>query len=63
MTNGATRMHSKLKLAASCIVLGLIVEAATLSWSHPTSFIVFAFAGALLIGLGIVIYLTAIVRQ
>lgn len=63
MTNGTTRMHSKLKLAAVCIVLGLIVEASTLSWSHPTSFIVFATVGVLLIASGIVIYLTAIVRQ
>jgi apolipoprotein N-acyltransferase len=58
-----SRITRKLKTAAACIVLGLFVEAATLWWSHPTSFIVFASAGALLIALGILIYLTAIVRQ
>jgi hypothetical protein len=45
------------------VMVGLVVEAITLYWSNPTSFIFFVGVGALLVGIGIVIYLIAIVRQ
>lgn len=44
------------------IVLGLLIEAGTLYWSNPTSFLVFAGAGALFVFAGVVVYLVAIVK-
>ena len=63
MSTAAGRLQRKLKIAAATVSVGLIVEASTLYWNHPTSFILFIGAGALLVALGIVIYLIAIVRH
>jgi len=62
MSNAASRLHHKLKTSAGIIILGLVVEVVTLYWSNPTSFILFLGVGALLVGVGIAIYLTAIVK-
>lgn len=52
---------SRLQLSGFLVVLGLIVEAVTLFWSHPTAFLVFLGLGGLLVGLGVLLYLFAIV--
>jgi hypothetical protein len=54
-------MERRLRLAGTLIVLGLLIELASLLWSHPLAFIVFIAAGGLLIGVGIVIYLYSLV--
>ncbi|MGA2096061.1 MAG: hypothetical protein ABSH39_07165 [Candidatus Acidiferrum sp.] len=43
------------------IILGLLVEIVSLLWFHPLSFVLFAFLGAILIGLGMVVYLASLV--
>lgn len=43
------------------IILGLLVEIVSLLWFHPLSFVLFAFLGAILIGLGIMVYLASLV--
>ena len=63
MTDAASCLQRKLRTAAALVIVGLLVEAITLHWSNPTSFIFFIGAGASLVGVGIVIYLTAIVRR
>jgi|HubBroStandDraft_1064217.scaffolds.fasta_scaffold161546_1 hypothetical protein len=50
-----------LQAASGLIILGLLVEIVTLLWFHPLSFVLFAFVGAILIGLGIVVYLLSLV--
>jgi hypothetical protein len=50
-----------LRASSVLIILGLLVEIASLLWFHPLSFVLFAFAGASLIGLGIVVYLASLV--
>lgn len=50
-------------IAAAMIILGLLVEAFTLYWSNPTSFLLFAGAGALLVLAGVVLYLVAIIKR
>jgi hypothetical protein len=54
-------LERRLRLAGTLIVLGLLIELASLLWSHPLAFIVFIAAGGLLIGVGIVIYLYSLV--
>ena len=51
----------RLRIAGVLIVLGLIVEALSLIWNHPLSFVAFLGIGGLLLFLGIVVYLTALV--
>jgi uncharacterized membrane protein len=55
------RFTRRFRLAALLIALGLIVEAVTLSWAHPTAFLVFLLLGGLLVGAGVLLYLLAIV--
>jgi hypothetical protein len=52
----------RLSRSGSLIVAGLAVEAVSFSWGHPTSFLLFAFVGVALTGLGIVAYLWALAR-
>jgi hypothetical protein len=60
--SGNRTIESRIRLAAALSLLGLAVEAVTLNILHPLSFIVFASIGVLLIGLGIVIFLLALLR-
>jgi len=43
------------------VILGLLVEIVSLLWIHPLAFVLFAFVGASLIGLGILVYLASLV--
>ena len=52
----------RLRIAGTLIVLGLIVEALSLIWNHPLSFVAFLGIGGILLFLGIVAYLTALVQ-
>ncbi len=53
----------RLRRAAILVMLGLLVELASLTWHHPTAFIVFVGAGGLLMAAGVVQYLALIVRR
>jgi hypothetical protein len=50
-----------LQASSGLIILGLLVEIVSLLWFHPLSFVLFAFVGAALIGLGILVYLASLV--
>jgi len=54
-------MQRLLRISGALIVLGLIVEIVSLLWFHPLAFVLFAFVGVVLIGLGIVVYLASLV--
>ena len=49
-----------LQASSVLIILGLLVEILSLLWFHPLAFVLFAFVGALLIGLGILVYLASL---
>ena len=51
----------KLRQAGILIILGLIVEGISLIWNHPLSFLGFLNVGGFLVGLGIVMYLLALI--
>ena len=51
----------RLRRAGILLVVGLLVEAATLAWAHPTAFLAFAGLGATLVVTGVALYLHAIV--
>lgn len=54
-------IHKKLRLAGILIAAGLVMEALTLVWNHPLSFLAFLAAGVLLILIGMALYLWTIV--
>jgi hypothetical protein len=57
----AIGIQRSLQVSSGLIVLGLLVEIVSLLWFHPLSFVLFAFVGVILIGLGIVVYLISLV--
>ena len=56
-------MHRLLQVSSGLVILGLIVEIITLEWFHPLSFVLFAFVGASLIGLGMLVYLASLLSR
>jgi polyferredoxin len=61
MTDSLARVQRNLKTAAYLLIAGLLLEGFTLYWADPTSFLLFICVSGTLIGLGILIYLIAIV--
>jgi hypothetical protein len=50
-----------LQVSSALVIVGLLLEIASLLWFHPLSFVLFAFVAAALIGLGILVYLVSLV--
>ena len=53
----------RLRLSGILIIVGLVVEALSLAWNHPLSFIAFIGIGGLAIGLGVIIFLMTLVSS
>ena len=54
------RLLRRLKLSGLLVSLGLIIEAITMLWSHPTAFLVFLLLGGTFVAAGVLVYLFAI---
>lgn len=50
-----------LRAAGVVIILGLLIEIASLMWIHALAFALFGFVGSTIIGMGILIYLASLV--
>lgn len=50
-----------LRISSVLVIAGLVIEIISLVWQHPLAFVLFAFVGAGLIGLGILVYLAGLV--
>jgi hypothetical protein len=61
MTEAA--LEKRLRVSAALVMLGLGVEIASLTWRHPTAFIVFVAGGGALMAAGIVLFLYSTVSQ
>ena len=53
-------MQWLLQVSSALVIMGLLLEIATLLWSHPLSFVLFVFVAAALIGLGILVFLVSL---
>lgn len=62
MTEIASKLTQGLNRSGALVGLGLLVEAVSLFWNHPTSFLLFAFLGAGLVVAGIVLFFWTIAR-
>jgi hypothetical protein len=56
-----SKIESRIRTSGSLVLLGLLVEAISLLWSHPTAFLLFAFLGGGLIAFGMMMYLYSLV--
>ena len=50
-----------LQISSGLVIVGLMLEIVSLLWFHPLSFVLFAFLGVVLIGLGILVFLVSLV--
>ena len=57
MKRNGTWIEHRLRISGVLVILGLIIEAASLHWSHPTAFLLFVFLGGLSMTAGILVYL------
>jgi len=57
------RQLRRLRIAALLLVLGLLIEVATLRSLHPFAFLSFAFLGMTLVAAAVLLYLYAIVSD
>lgn len=55
-----TTSDTRLRIAAALVMVGLVIEAFTLQWSHPIAFVVFMAAGGLALLLGVTLFLWAL---
>jgi predicted membrane channel-forming protein YqfA (hemolysin III family) len=60
MTDADPRLVRRLRLAGLLVGLGLLIEAVSLYWRHPTAFLVFLLLGGSLVAVGVVLYLISI---
>lgn len=61
MKLSAIGMRRLLQVSSALVIAGLLLEMVSLLWFHPLSFVLFAFVAAVLIGLGILVYLVSLV--
>lgn len=62
MSLAGETLSGRLARSGGLIATGLAVEATSLLWGHPTSFLLFLFVGATLVGAGVLLYLWSIAR-
>lgn len=56
-----TKIEKRIRLSGLLLIAGLLVELATLNWSHPTSFLFFVGIGGLLMVAGVLIFLISLI--
>jgi hypothetical protein len=55
------KIEKRICLAGILLIAGLLVELATLRWSHPTAFLFFLLLDGVLMAVGISVYLFSLV--
>jgi hypothetical protein len=60
---GANLLERRLQFSGILLILGLLVEALCLFWTRPIAFVLFLGVGGLLLGLGILLFLFALVSR
>jgi uncharacterized membrane protein len=56
-------MDRLLQYSGVLVILGLLVEVLCLLWTRPMAFVVFLGVGGLFLGLGVLVYLFALVSS
>jgi hypothetical protein len=58
--DGDAKLTRRLKISGFLVSVGLVIEALTMAWSHPTAFLVFLLLGGSLVAAGVLLYLYTI---
>jgi hypothetical protein len=58
-----SKIERQIQRSGVIIILGLAVELFSLTWSHPTAFLVFLLLGGVLMGGGILFYLYSLTMK
>lgn len=61
--SGQASLEHRLRISGILVILGLIVEAASLLWTRPIAFVLFVGMGGGLLGVGILFYLYSLVAD
>jgi polyferredoxin len=56
-------MEKRIRISAVLLILGLLIEAFSLHWAHPTAFVVFVGIGGTMIGAGILLFLYSVLAS
>ena len=56
-------LEKRLRAAAVAVLVGLVVELASLTWHSPSAFVVFVAIGGLFMAAGMILYLMTIVKK
>lgn len=56
-------LQQRLRVSALLVMIGLVVELASLTWRHPTAFIVFAVVGGTAMMAGMIVFMWTIVSR
>lgn len=56
-------LEGRLRVSGALVMLGLVIEIASLTWRHPTAFIVFVMFGGAFMAAGMFWFLYTIVSQ
>jgi len=56
-------LESRLRLSGALVMLGIVIEIASLTWRHPTAFIVFVAGGGVFMAAGMFWFLYTIVSR
>lgn len=62
MRIGRMGMPRVLRISGVLLILGLAIEAVSLCFNHPLSFMGFIIVGGLLLGVGVVLFLISLVE-
>jgi ABC-type xylose transport system permease subunit len=62
MQTQVNAINKRLRLSGGLIAVGLLVQALSLLWNHPLSFIAFVSLGGLLLFAGILVYLFTLIN-
>ncbi len=56
-------LQLRLRVSALLVMIGLVVEMVSLTWRHPTAFIVFALVGGSAMMAGMIMFMWTIVSR
>jgi hypothetical protein len=56
-------LQKRLRTSSILVAAGLVVEASSLGWQHPTAFLLFVMVGGGLMAAGILFYLHSLVTR
>jgi hypothetical protein len=58
-----TTIERRIRASGVLLIMGLVVEAISLKWAHPTAFLVFMFIGGTAMAAGVLLFFYSLVSN